>query len=126
MPFFWKKDSSPKQVKSLNRIVSEADESNEIVIGKFKIYKDRRILKFADNETKLSPGALDSLALLARHKNQHVRREDILNTIWGESTYFTGRSMDVYINKLRKYLEMGNRLSLTNIHGEGNILEENV
>jgi len=63
------------------------------------------------------------LRLLAENKNQLVQRDYALEKIWGSSDYFIGRSMDVFIAKLRKMLKIDPNISITNIHGTGFKLE---
>jgi len=65
------------------------------------------------------------LKLLCENKNTLISRKEIMNSIWGKDDYFIGRSMDVFITKLRKYLKEDPNVSLTNIHGSGYKLEEN-
>jgi two-component system OmpR family response regulator len=64
--------------------------------------------------------------LLCANKNQLVKREDILRKLWKEVNYFTGRSLDVYIVKLRKYLQHDKNISLNNLHKSGYVLEVRV
>ena len=58
------------------------------------------------------------------NRNKVLAREDILNEIWGEDDYFLGRSMDVFISRLRKYLAGDNNIDIRTIRGTGFILEE--
>ncbi len=67
----------------------------------------------------LSPKENDLLKMLAEYKNDLLPREIALKKIWGSDTYFNGRSMDVYIAKLRKYLKEDDKLEIVNIHGNG-------
>jgi two-component system OmpR family response regulator len=68
----------------------------------------------------LSPKENELLKMLAEYKNDLLPREAALKKIWGSDTYFNGRSMDVYIAKLRKYLkEDSTKLEIVNIHGNG-------
>lgn len=67
----------------------------------------------------LSPKENDLLRLLAEHLNDLLPREQALKKIWGSDTYFNGRSMDVYIAKLRKYLKNDPNIEIVNIHGNG-------
>ncbi len=67
----------------------------------------------------LSPKENDLLKMLAEHKNDLLSREKALKRIWGSDTYFNGRSMDVYIAKLRKYLREDDNIEIVNIHGNG-------
>lgn len=59
------------------------------------------------------------LELLVQHQNQLIRREVILEKIWGENDYFKGRSLDVFITRLRKYLKEDHTLEIRNHHGVG-------
>ena len=63
------------------------------------------------------------LKLLAEHQGQVLERELIANMIWGDDSYFVGRSMDVFITKLRKYLSDDPNLAIVNVHGVGFRLE---
>ena len=68
---------------------------------------------------KLSPKENQLLRLLVLHVNDLLSREIALNKIWRDDNYFTSRSMDVYIAKLRKYLKKDSGVEILNIHGEG-------
>ncbi len=67
----------------------------------------------------LSPKENELLKMLSEYKNDLLPREAALKKIWGSDTYFNGRSMDVYIAKLRKYLKEDDKLEIVNIHGNG-------
>ena len=67
----------------------------------------------------LSPKENELLKMLSEYKNDLLPREAALKKIWGSDTYFNGRSMDVYIAKLRKYLKEDTKLEIVNIHGNG-------
>ena len=71
------------------------------------------------NDIKLSPKENELLKLLLNHLNDLMPRELALIKIWNDDNYFTSRSMDVYIAKIRKYLQKDNKLEIENIHGEG-------
>ncbi len=88
-------------------------------LGKFHFNPKLREL-MADGKTQtLSPKENELLKMLAEHKNDLLPREKALKKIWGSDTYFNGRSMDVYIAKLRKYLKEDDSLEIVNIHGNG-------
>ena len=72
-----------------------------------------------DEVQTLSPKENELLKMLAEYKNDLLPRENALKRIWGSDTYFNGRSMDVYIAKLRKYLKSDSNLEIVNIHGNG-------
>lgn len=94
-------------------------------LGQFQFNARLRLLKHkAGLETKLSPKEAALLHLLCRKKNDVLARETALKEIWKEDTYFTGRSMDVYIVKLRKLLAADSDLEITNLHGNGYSLAE--
>lgn len=91
----------------------------EYEIGKYKYNSDYRILYFDKEEQKLTTKEGELLKLLAFNKNQILDRDIALKSIWGNDNYFTGRSMDVYITKLRKYLKEDEAIEIVNIHGKG-------
>ena len=73
-----------------------------------------------ERETRrLTQRELELLVLFARNPNRVLKRSDILVQIWGSDDYFLGRSMDVFISRLRKYLRPDERISLENVHGVG-------
>jgi DNA-binding response OmpR family regulator len=88
-------------------------------IGKFVFNSKLRTLTSGDDEKKLSPKEAQLLELLAVNPNAFISREMALKKIWGSDDYFTARSMDVYITKLRKFLADDPRLNIKNIHGAG-------
>jgi two-component system OmpR family response regulator len=88
-------------------------------IGKFIFNSKLRTLTMGDDEKKLSPKEGQLLELLALNSNSLISREMALKKIWGSDDYFTARSMDVYITKLRKYLSDDPALNIKNIHGAG-------
>jgi DNA-binding response OmpR family regulator len=64
---------------------------------------------------------------LLDNKNNTLTRENVLKKIWGENDYFLGRSMDVFISRIRKYLRPDSSLKIENVHGVGfRLLEEEV
>jgi two-component system OmpR family response regulator len=88
-------------------------------IGKFIFNSKLRTLAIGDGEKKLSPKEAQLLELLAINRNSLISREMALKKIWGSDDYFTARSMDVYITKLRKFLSDDPELNIKNIHGAG-------
>lgn len=99
---------------------SSEDEVFEFEIGKFHLNSKLRHLSFEGVEIiKLSPKENKLLKMLAQHKNDLMPRELALTKIWRDDNYFTSRSMDVYIAKLRKYLKLDDSVEILNIHGEG-------
>ena len=96
------------------------NENYEFYIGKFQFNSKLRSLKILGKEpVRLSPKENQLLKLLAINVNDLLSREIALNKIWRDDNYFTSRSMDVYIAKLRKYLKEDDDVEILNIHGEG-------
>jgi DNA-binding response OmpR family regulator len=92
----------------------------EFKIGSFDLNSKLRFLSHNGEEpVKLSPKENELLRLLALHENDLMPRELALTKIWRDDNYFTSRSMDVYIAKLRKYLKKDEKVEILNIHGEG-------
>ena len=99
--------------------------------GKYHFDFKLRQLTFKgdDGETwskHLSPKEAQLLRLFCLHKNEILPREVALKEIWNSTDYFTARSMDVFVTKLRKYLEKDPNLKIINIHGSGFRLAENI
>jgi len=92
----------------------------EFKIGAFDLNSKLRFLTIGtEDPVKLSPKENELLRLLALHENDLMSRELALTKIWRDDNYFTSRSMDVYIAKLRKYLKKDENVEILNIHGEG-------
>jgi DNA-binding response OmpR family regulator len=93
-------------------------------LGRFHFNPKLRELTINGETSTLSPKENELLKLLAEYKNDLLQREIALKKIWGSDTYFNGRSMDVYIAKLRKLLKEDEQLRIVNIHGNGFMLED--
>jgi len=108
---------------------TKSDHNYEIVeqeiydIGKYKFDATNHVIYFKGNSRNLTRKETELLRLLCINKNQLVKREFALKLIWGEDDYFMGRSMDVYITKLRKILIDDPNVSIQNIHRSGFKLE---
>jgi two-component system, OmpR family, response regulator len=90
------------------------------VIGSYRFDSATRLLRDgAGKETRLSPKGAALLNLLCTHKDGVLTRSTALKTIWNEENYFTGRSMDVYIAKLRKLFAGDANVMINNVHGNG-------
>lgn len=92
-------------------------------IGQYVFDIENQILIFKGHVQQLTKKEAKVLHLLCINKNQLVRRELALQSIWGGDDYFMGRSMDVYITRLRKYLQSDSNVTIINIHGTGFRLE---
>ncbi len=106
----------------LNRVDKQdmGSEASFFQMGSYTFDVPIRELKLGDKVVqKLSPKEAELLRLLATHMNKVLTRNEALTRIWKEDNYFTSRSMDVYVTKLRKYLSQDSRIEILNIHGNG-------
>lgn len=99
--------------------VKEKSEPKEYAIGQYLFQPKLRQLHLKYKPQKLSPKESELLSLLCDHLNDFLPREVALHRIWHEDSYFTARSMDVYIAKLRKYLKDDAAVEIVNLHGLG-------
>ena len=99
--------------------VVEEDEQEHFKISNIEFDSVLRQLKVHDAEYKLSPKENELLKMLCMHRNDFMPRDLALRKIWKKENYFTARSMDVYIAKLRKLLKDDEGLEIINVHGEG-------
>jgi len=104
--------------------VDPREDEKEFEIGRFHFNFPLRILTFDPNtadesKEKLSPKEAQLLRMFAIYKNDVLPRSEALTKIWGEDNYFTARSMDVFVTKLRKYLKKDDNIGIVNIHGNG-------
>lgn len=100
------------------------DEIKEFNIGRYHFNYPLRVLSYQEEgedmkKEKLSPKEAHLLRLFCLNKNDVLTRSEALTKIWGEDNYFTARSMDVFVTKLRKYLKKDPRIEIENIHGNG-------
>src|SRR5690606_7057558 len=111
------------KIKAILKRNQEIQEKNptatDFDIASFHFNSKLRILSRDGKEVTLSPKENALLQMLAEYKNDLLPREQALKRIWGSDTYFNGRSMDVYIAKLRKYLSEDDKVNIVNIHGNG-------
>lgn len=97
--------------------------SGSYEIGKFTFDPVNMLLISKEGEKRLTRKESALLKLLIEHRNQIMPRETALKKIWGGNDYFIGRSMDVFIAKLRKYLKSDSNITIVNVHGTGFKLE---
>ncbi len=108
-----------KAILKRNEEDNRISENIEFDLGMYHFNPKLRQLIHATGTQTLSPKENDLLKMLSEHKNDLLPRERALKKIWGSDTYFNGRSMDVYIAKLRKYLKEDEKIEIVNIHGNG-------
>jgi len=92
-------------------------------LGKYTFDSSNHELRIADKRISLTTKEVELLRVLYSNKNQLITREKALKTVWGSDNYFIGRSMDVFITKLRKYLKEDPDITIVNVHGTGFRLE---
>ncbi|MNJ89080.1 Response regulator MprA [compost metagenome] len=99
--------------------ISDNEESEMQQIGTIQYEPVSRILHLKEENKKLTTKEGQLLHLLCKNRNEVLDRQAALRAIWGDDNYFNGRSMDVYIAKLRKLLKEDERIEILNIHGKG-------
>ena len=92
---------------------------SHLVVGDFEFDYPNLALHHGDNVRQLTQKEADLLKLFVQHQDQVLKRSIILEQIWGEDDYFLGRSLDVFISRLRKYLRADEKLKIENLHGIG-------
>lgn len=96
---------------------------NVFPLGKYTFDSFNHELRIDDRRISLTTKEVELLRVLYSNKNQLITREKTLKAVWGSDNYFIGRSMDVFITKLRKYLKDDPDISIVNVHGTGFRLE---
>jgi two-component system OmpR family response regulator len=108
-----------KAILKRNEEIHREEANAEFDLGSYHFNPRLRELTVNGKVQTLSPKENELLKMLSEYKNDLLPREAALKKIWGSDTYFNGRSMDVYIAKLRKYLKEDAKLEIVNIHGNG-------
>ena len=92
---------------------------SEVTIGSIVFHYEELELQTLEGIIQLTQKEADLLKYFCLHVNQTLKREDILLSVWGKDDYFLGRSMDVFITKLRKHLKADPSIEIQTIHGKG-------
>ncbi|MCT4011773.1 response regulator transcription factor [Elizabethkingia anophelis] len=90
-----------------------------ISIGDYTLHPDKLLLSHPKEEIRLTQRELDLLLFLLQHNNQTIKREIILDKLWETNDYFTGRSLDVFISRLRKYFQFDEGIKIQSLRGIG-------
>jgi DNA-binding response OmpR family regulator len=101
------------------RIKQPENDTKKYIFGNFTLDADNLKLIHPTEEKALTKKECALLEQLVININSPVKREVLLNKIWKDDSYFAGRSMDVYITKLRKYLSLDDSVEIQNMHGVG-------
>ncbi|RYG18468.1 MAG: response regulator transcription factor [Chitinophagaceae bacterium] len=97
----------------------QEEEPKQFEIGSYTFDYTTQIIHFDGQQQKLSTKEAELLRLLCLKKNSVLTREEALIHIWHDDNYFNGRSMDVFLSKLRKYLREDPKVEIINVHGKG-------
>lgn len=103
----------------LRRTKKDKIEQTSFIIGKFHFDSIKQELILGDKKEKLTTKENNLLKILAESENELVERNFILKEVWGDDSIFNARSMDVYITKLRKYLQEDPIVKILNVHSKG-------
>lgn len=108
----------------INAVLRRTGDNTEMLetifsIGKYTFDSEKQTLSFGKKKTALTSKESELLKLLCIHKNNVLERDTALNLIWGNNSYFSARSMDVFITKIRAYLKDDPSISIQNIRGRG-------
>ena len=100
-----------------SRVFEVPTSEAEIMVGIYKYLPHEYQLVLNDQTRILTQRESELLGFLLKHKNKVIKRSLILESLWGEDDYFMGRSLDVFISRLRKYLSQDSSIKIDNIHG---------
>jgi DNA-binding response OmpR family regulator len=112
------------RINALLRRTGNADRQEEekqttFKVGRYTFDYTQQIISIGDHQQKLSTKEAELLRLLCLRKNEVLTREEALLNIWHDDNYFNGRSMDVFLSKIRKYLKDDSDVEIINVHGRG-------
>lgn len=110
------------KIKAVIRRVPENKSENNtenILLGKYIFDFNNQSLTIDGASKRITEKECEILKYLATHRNVVIKREDLLKELWGENDYFLGRSLDVFITKIRKYLKSDPRITIENVFGVG-------
>ncbi len=107
-------------LKRSNTLPSESlNHNNSKRIGKFLFYPDELSLTLGDETRKLTIKEMELIKFFSENINRVLNRNEILERVWGSNDYFLGRSLDVFISRLRKYFKADPNIKIVNLHGIG-------
>ncbi|MCJ7774347.1 MAG: response regulator transcription factor, partial [Desulfobacterales bacterium] len=105
--------------RSQNQPVSIENSTKTLPIGQYIFQPEELTLSINDDIRNLTLKEAELIKLFAKNINKVLGRNDILDKIWGSNDYFLGRSLDVFISRLRKYFKTDPNIKITNLHGIG-------
>lgn len=104
------------------RMFSSVNTPKNLYLGDTVFNTDKQYLQYKDTKHKLSIRETEILGKLYENQGNVVKRDELLKELWGTSDFFTSRSLDVYINSLRKYLSLDPKVTIETIRGKGLVL----
>jgi len=108
----------------MRRVIPQEDGGiSQYQLGKYTFDYANQVLILDDKKQFITVREAAVLRLLCEHRGRILDRKQTLNRLWGESDYFTRRSMDVFISHLRKYLAEDPSVEIRNVHGKGYVLK---
>ena len=113
------------KIKAIIRRIPENHVESKIeiiTIGKYTFDYTNQSLTIGNKTKRITEKESEILNYLSNHRNMLIKREEMLKDLWGENDYFLGRSLDVFITKIRKYLKEDSNLNIENVFGVGFIL----
>ena len=113
-----------QQSRLLIQVQANGVKDSFYTIGTFQFDPKNQTLSNRDSVRRITAKENEILKLLCLKKNQITKKEEILIALWGESDYFKGRSLDVFIAKLRKYFADDSSVKIENVHSVGFILSD--
>ena len=108
-----------------NKIDDSREKSEQLIAGDFILDYNNQFLKNNDQEIKLTHRETLLVSFFFKNPNKLLKREELLLKIWGDDSYFNGRSLDVFVSRVRKYLKSDNSLKIENVRSIGFRLSTN-
>jgi DNA-binding response OmpR family regulator len=108
-----------RTLKSTNRLKQSSNNDNSYCIGRYVFNQQNYLLKIDEDIQRLTEKEAQLIAYFFENKNQMIKRDDLLTAIWGSDDFFSGRSMDVFISRLRKYFKQDSNISIESARGVG-------
>jgi DNA-binding response OmpR family regulator len=108
-------DAILKRIETLGKDTDRG----KFTVGRYNFDHNNFELIYENNRKTLTKKEAELLYLLVKNKGKVVERALLLKSVWGENDYFLGRSMDVFITRLRKYLNKDSSIKISNVHGVG-------
>jgi DNA-binding response OmpR family regulator len=110
-------------LKRTNLSKEKVCREERFILGMYEFDQKNQVLKYQERLQRLTLKESNILGLLCSSKNEIAKREELMLNVWGESNYYTGRSLDVFISKLRNYLKDDESIKIVTIPTVGYILE---